>query len=142
MLLRQHKLGLVKLYVCLATFVGGYHVLSDSHFHDGSLWLLTALAVIFFLGMTDAVINDLLPEQFVAPAVFHTKYLSFIALSGVNISLMYPGLVASEFNTESVLYAFNAVVAVGVAIADFAARYRENHETHATNSLPSSTSPG
>lgn len=124
----QHKLGVAKLYVCVGTFVAGYHMLSHMAFQDGSLLLFVLLSVLFALGLLDAIVNDLLPAEFTAPAVMHTRYVSLIGLAGVNLCLMYPGLLVAERNVEMLLYGTNATAAVAIALIDLVGRHRQTHE--------------
>lgn len=119
----QKHLGLAKLYVCLSvlTTASLAFTFESSETQLRSLLVLLPLVV---LGFMDAVINDLLPDQYESKVALRWRYLVFVGLAGVQMPLIYRD-VLSDFPAVYLLrYALDAAGAAGVAVLDLVPRYR------------------
>lgn len=132
----QTHLGLAKVYICLSAVMSATLAFT---FESSEVQLrgLVCLLPLVVLGLLDAVVNDLMPDKYESKLALRWRYLVFVGLAGVQMSLIYRDVLA-EFPTAYVLrYAIDAAGAAGVAVLDLIPRYTRarssNEHTPATS---------
>ena len=124
--------GLAKLYVCLSALHTFWAHLSGMSEPDHTIVLMTTVLFVS-LGVWDALVNDLMPDHFIAPAVFRWKYVIFIALAGGQMSLIYDAVMSYRTDFSTLRYALDAAAAVGVAVLDLKSRWVARNESSAVS---------
>jgi hypothetical protein len=131
MLKASVKYGLAKLYVCLSGCLTLYQLAMVPEGY-GAQFLMAMLAITVFLGLIDAIVNDLMPYQYFAFKVKEYRYVIFVSMGGTQLSLIYSDVVAHAVDFDTIRYATDASVAVMVAVLGLWSRHRwaaKNHDS-------------
>lgn len=136
-------LGAAKLFVCASlawTLTQQFEAYAGLGVWSEILVFLVMAPLIAF-GAADALINDLLPEDYEAPKSRGMKYLVFVGIAASQMVWLYDAVIAYRLDFSAFRYALDALVATGVAMLDFKVQYttaRQRHEDE--NPIPAEAS--
>ena len=131
------KLGLAKLYVCLSGAWTAWQ-LFQVPFGQGAAFTAVMFTIFVAAGLVDAVVNDLLPDRYFSLPTRRYRYVIFIALGGAQMSLVYGDVLSNSVDLDTMRYAFDTAVAVGVAVLGLWSQHRAAARKHGAHLVESS----
>lgn len=120
----------LRVYLCLSGVLSAYSIVDSTQVFSsvdelGRYAAFALLLTVCLLGMFDAVVNDVLGERWQLQWAAGLRHDGYIALSIVNLALIFVAVSRGTEGTHLMRFALDAAVAVYVAFKDVQLRYIE-----------------